>query len=400
MGMVEFICLMACFMALTAMSIDIMLPALPLIRDAYGLTDGNQQQLVVIIFLVGFGFGQLFYGPLSDRLGRKPVIMLGVGIYAAATIMCLMASSFEMLIAMRFMQGIGAAAPRVVSVAVIRDLYHGRRMAEVMSFVMTVFIMVPAIAPAMGSGILLLGDWHEIFMVLAAFSLLVMGWTAWRLAETRPPEARTPLSAAWLAQAFRETVTNRQTLGYTIAISACFGGMISYISSAQQIFADVYGMGQWFPLLFGLVAVALSIAAIINGRLVNRLGMRRLGHLAMTGFFTIALLHLCLDLLFHVPLVLFVSLMSAQLFCFGFIMPNYNALAMEPMGRIAGTASSFIGAVTTALAAFLGWMVGQAYDGSTLPISIGFACFGAAALAVTFITEGGRLFNSETGNIR
>ena len=140
MGMVEFICLMACFMALTAMSIDIMLPALPLIRDAYGLTDGNQQQLVVIIFLVGFGFGQLFYGPLSDRLGRKPVIMLGVGIYAAATTMCLMASSFEMLIAMRFMQGIGAAAPRVVSVAVIRDLYHGRRMAEVMSFVMTVLV--------------------------------------------------------------------------------------------------------------------------------------------------------------------------------------------------------------------------------------------------------------------
>lgn len=394
-GFPEFVALMASLMAITALSIDIMLPALPRIRDDYGLSDRNAQQLVVTFYVLGFGAGQIVYGPLSDRFGRKSVLGAGLGLYAAASFICMAAGTFEVLLAARLLQGIGNAAPRVIAIAVVRDLYGGRRMAEVMSFVMMIFIIVPAVAPAMGSGILLLGDWHVIFGFLGAVSIAVLAWTTVRLPETRPPELREPLSLTWLIGAFRETVTTRQTLGYTLAIGAVFGGLMSYINSAQQVFVVTYGVGPWFPLVFAIVTVALAAAAILNSRFVARLGMRPIGHAAMCGYLATAVVHLLLELLLgQLPLAAFLALISAQLFCFGFIMPNYNALAMEPMGRIAGTASSFVGAVTTSLAAFLGWIVGQSYDGTALPLTLGFAAFGAAGLAATCVTERGRLFQA------
>ena len=398
-GLREFVGLMASLMAMTALSIDVMLPALPMIIDEYGVADVNQQQLVVTLYVLGFGAGQLFYGPLSDRFGRKTVLGFGLMLYAAASFWCMMATSFEGLLAARFLQGVANAAPRVIAVAVVRDTYGGRRMAEVMSFVMIVFIIVPAIAPAIGSGILLLGDWHAIFGFLGLVSVAILAWTTLRLAETRPREMREPLSVRWLAAAFRQTLTTRQTLGYTLAVGSVFGGMMSYINSAQQIFAETYDAGASFPLLFGVVAGALAVSAVINSRLVMRLGMRRMGHTALVGFVAVAVVHLALEALAGpLPIGLFVALMMAQLFCFGFIMPNLNALAMEPMGRIAGTASSFVGAVTTGLAAFLGWIVGQAFDGTALPLCIGFAAYGTLGLIAAFVTERGKLFQAvETG---
>ncbi|MGM0584754.1 MAG: multidrug effflux MFS transporter [Pseudomonadota bacterium] len=392
-GFVEFVALMACLMAMTALSIDIMLPALPRIREDYGLVDENLQQLVVTFYVLGFGAGQLFYGPLSDRFGRKGVLGFGLALYAAASLLCAMAGSFEVLLGGRFAQGVANAAPRVIAIAVVRDLYGGRRMAEVMSFVMMVFIIVPALAPALGSGILLFAGWPVMFVFLAAVACAILIWTGIRLPETRPPELREPLSVRWLLSAFGETISTRQTLGYALATAAVFGGMMGYINSAQQIFVETYDLGRLFPLAFGAVAVALAVAAIVNSRLVVSVGMRRIGHTAVCGFLGVALLHAGLQYAFGLlPLSLFLGLMTAQLFCFGFIMPNYNALAMEPMGRIAGTASSFVGAVTTGGAAFLGWIVGQSYDGSALPLSLGFAGFGALALALTLATERGRLF--------
>jgi DHA1 family bicyclomycin/chloramphenicol resistance-like MFS transporter len=389
----EFVAMMAALMALTALSIDVMLPALPEMRAEFGLTDPNLQQLVITSYVLGFAFGQLFHGPLSDGFGRKPVLLVGLAVYALASFACLVAGSFAVLLAARFLQGLANAAPRVVAVAVVRDVYGGRRMAEVMSFVMMVFIIVPVLAPTIGGAFLLAGSWHLIFAFLLAVALVILAWMAARLPETRPAAARDPLSAAWLLAAFRETVTTRQTLGYTLATGVIFGALMGYINSAQQIFTEVYGAGAWFPVLFGGVAAALAVASFLNSRFVGRVGMRRMSHGALIGFVAVACLHVGLDLVAGPPhLAVFVLLLALDLLCFGLMMPNFNAIAMEPMGRIAGTASSFVGAVTTGLAAGLGLVVGLSYDDSVTPLLVGFAVFGVAGLGIVAVTENGRLF--------
>lgn len=389
----EFVAMMASLMALTALSIDIMLPALPQIRADFPTIGTNDQQLVVTMYVLGFAAGQLFYGPVSDRFGRKSVLLFGLVLYAVASFLCMIAGTFEVLLASRFLQGVANAAPRIIAMAVIRDIYGGRRMAEVMSFVMMVFIVVPVIAPTIGGGLLLAGSWHIIFGVLCAVSLLVLAWTTTRLPETRPVEMREPLSPAWLLRAFGQTLTTRQTLGYTLAIGTIFGSMMSYINSAQQVFTEVYGAGEWFPILFGCVAGALAVASFVNSRFVVRVGMRRISHGALIGFVVTSIGHLAIDQFVGAPpLWLFVTLLAICLFFFGFVMPNFNALAMEPMGRIAGTASSFVGAVMTGLAATLGWVVGQHYDGTIVPLIAAFAGFGTLSLLIVLVVERGRLF--------
>jgi DHA1 family bicyclomycin/chloramphenicol resistance-like MFS transporter len=391
----EFVAMMAALMALTALSIDVMLPALPQMRAEFGLEDPNLQQLVITTYVLGFALGQLFHGPLSDGFGRKPVLLIGLAVYAVASFACLVSGSFEVLLAARFLQGLANAAPRVVAIAVIRDVYGGRRMAEVMSFVMMVFIIVPVLAPTAGGAFLLFGSWHLIFAFLLVFSLAVLVWMAVRLPETRVADARDPLSAAWLVKAFRDTVTTRQTLGYTLATGVIFGALMGYINSAQQIFVEIYDTGAWFPVLFGCVAAALAIAAFVNSRYVGLVGMRRMSHAALLGFVAVACLHIGIDLAVEPPpLPVFVVLLGRDLFCFGLMMPNFNAIAMEPVGRIAGTASSFIGAVTTGLAATLGLVVGQSYDGRVTPLLLGFAVFGVISLGIVLVTENGRLFGT------
>lgn len=393
-GFLEFVTLIAALMALTALSIDVMLPALPAMRAEFGIDDANRQQLVLTSYVGGFALGQLFHGPLSDWLGRKPVLLVGLAVYALASFLCLAAHSFEALLAARVLQGIAGAAPRVVAVAVVRDTYGGRRMAEVMSFVMMVFIVVPVIAPSVGSAVLLVGTWHVIFAFLCAFALAVLAWAGLRLPETHPEAAREPMSVGWVARAFGQAMTTRQTLGYTLAVGVIFGSLMGYINSAQQIFVESYGAGDWFPVLFGCVAATLALAAFFNSRFVMTIGMRKVSHAALVGFCVTGVLHLGIDLVGgQPPLGVFVPLMAVTLFCFGLIMPNFNALAMEPMGRIAGTASSFFGAVTTAIGAGLGLAVGQQFDGSVTPLLVGFAAFGLVALAIVFVTEKGRLFH-------
>lgn len=395
-GFAEFVAMMALLMALTALSIDVMLPALPLIRDEFGLADPNRMQMVVTAYVVGFAVGQLMHGPLSDWLGRKPVLAVGLAIYAAASVGCLLAGSFEGLLAARVVQGLANAAPRVVAIAVVRDAFGGRRMAEVMSFVMLVFIIVPVLAPSVGGAFLLVGSWHLIFAFLAATAVAALLWLGLRLPETRHADAVGPMSLGWVARAYATAATNRLTLGYTLATGAVFSSLMGYINSAQQVFVDVYRLGPWFPVVFGGCALAVAAASFFNGRAVERLGMRPISHWALVGFVAATLLHLVIDASVGTPpLPVFVALLAAALFCFGLIMPNFNAIAMEPMGRIAGTASSFVGATTTAIGAFGGFLIGRAFDGTTMPLIAGFAASGVACLAIVLVTERGRLFHKQ-----
>lgn len=390
----EFIAMMALLMALTALSIDVMLPALPQIRDEFGLTDPNRMQLVVTSYVVGFAIGQLAQGPLSDWLGRKPVLLVGLAVYALASVGCLLSGTFEHLLAARFVQGMANAAPRVVAIAIVRDVYGGRRMAEVMSFVMLVFIIVPVIAPSVGGAFLLVGSWHLIFAFLAATALVALVWIGSRLPETRRREDAGTMSIGWVARAYAAAASNRLTLGYTVATGALFSALMGYINSAQQVFVDVYGLGSAFPLAFGGVALAIAAAAFVNGRIVERLGMRRISHAAMVGFLVVTVTHLALAMAVGTPpLALFLLLLAAALFCFGLMMPNFNAIAMEPMGRIAGTASSFVGAATTALGALGGYLIGRLFDGSVVPLLAGFAVGAAICACAVLVTERGRLFH-------
>lgn len=394
----EFVALMAAMMALTALSIDIMLPALDRIRDDLAVQGANDQQLVVTAYVLGFAAGQLFHGPLSDWLGRRPVLFAGLAVYAVASFACMFAGSLDTLLAARFVQGLANAAPRVIAIAVVRDTYGGRRMAEVMSFVIMVFIIVPILAPGIGSLFLLAGNWHIIFGFLGVVALAVLTWSALRLPETRPAEQREPLSVRWLAAAFTKTLSTPQTLGYTLATGVIFGTLMGYVGSAQQVFTVVYGIGPWFPLVFGLVAAGMALAALVNSRTVMRVGMRRISHGAVLGFLATAVIMALVSRGAEPPpLVLLVGLLSLCLFCFGLIMPNFNALAMEPMGAIAGTASSFVGAVTTGMAASLGWVVGQRFDGTVVPLTAGFAVLSAVCLAIVLVTERGRLFRAVSG---
>ena len=392
-GLPEFIALTACLMALTAFSVDIMLPALPQIRIDYGLADANAQQLVVSTYVGGFALGQLFIGPISDRYGRRPVLLAGLAAYAVAAFACLIADSFATLLVARFVQGLANASPRIMAIAITRDSFEGRRMAEVMSFVMMIFIIVPVIAPSLGGAFLLAGSWHLIFAFLCVFAIAILVWTALRMPETHRAETRVPMTPAWLWGAIREAATNRQTLGYTLATGVLFGSLMGYINSAQQIFQEVYAVGALFPILFGACAIALAVAAFVNGRFVMRYGPRRIGHMAVIGFAVLSALHYALFLMVGTPpLTVFLVILSGCLFCFGLVMPNYNALAMEPMGRIAGTASSFVGAVTTGLAALFGLFIGQSFDGSAGPLLAGFAVLGLGSVIITYVTERGRLF--------
>lgn len=389
----EFVVIVSALMGLTALSIDIMLPALGQISADYGLDNGNDQQLVITIYLLGFAFGQLFFGPLSDRFGRKIILLCGLGLYALASLLCMFAWDFEVLLVARLLQGLANGSPRILALATVRDIYAGRRMAEVMSFSMMVFIIIPILAPSIGAGILMLGEWHSIFGFLAVISMLLFAWTAWRLPETHPAEQREAMSVQWLLDAGKTLLTTRQTFGYTLSMGIMLSSLFTYITLSEQIFSDIYVAGKWFPILFGMVALALIVSSFTNSRLVMRLGMRTISHWASVGFIAIALLHLGWQELVGPPgLVLFIALLAFNLFFHGLTMPNFNALAMEPMGRIAGTASSFIGAVTTAISATLSGFVAHFYTGSAMPLLIGFVLCGLLAFVVVLITEKGRLF--------
>ncbi|MCA1974053.1 MAG: multidrug effflux MFS transporter [Caenispirillum sp.] len=389
----EFVAIVALMMALTALSIDIMLVALPDIAASYALSDPNDRQLVITAYLLGFAAGQPVCGPLSDRFGRKPVLAAGILVFGVGSLGALAAPDFGWLLWARALMGLGAAAPRIMAISIVRDRFAGRGMARVMSFVMMIFIIIPIIAPSLGALILLGGDWHWIFAALFAVGLLLLVWTGVRLPETLPPAKRRPLSLGSIGEAARTVVTTRQTVGYTLAMGFMFGSLMTYIGSAQQVFMDAYDVSaEMFPLLFALVASVMALASLTNARLVERIGMRRVSHAALLGFVAAGAVLAAFGFPALPPLAVLVAFLMVTFFCFGLIAPNFNALAMEPLGHIAGMGSSLTGFYGTAGGAVFGWLAGQAYDGSVQPLTVGFAAFGVLALVCVLVTERGRLF--------
>jgi len=386
----EFVALMALMMALTAFSIDIMLPGFPAVRERFDLADPNEAQLLVYGYMFGFAAGQPVFGPLSDQFGRKPLIFFGLAVYALATVAALVAPTFESLIGARLLQGFGGSAARVIAVAVVRDRYSGRAMAEVMSFVMMVFILAPVVAPALGAAVLAVAGWRANFFFLLLFGAAIAVWSFARLPETLPASARRPQTAGALARAFRRVLTTRSTAGYMLASGFVFGGLMTYVGASEQIFADVYGMPGAFPYLFGGTAAAIAAASLLNARLVERFGMRRLSHWAVATQAGICVIAGLFGFPGEPPLAVAIGFILIYLFCVGIIGPNFNALAMEPMGDIAGVASSALGFFTTAMSATCGAVVAGTFDGSLRPLLVGATLLSLGALATALATENGR----------
>jgi DHA1 family bicyclomycin/chloramphenicol resistance-like MFS transporter len=385
----EFVALVALTTSLVAMSIDTMLPALGTMANELGAAQPNDRQLILSVFFGGMSLGQLVYGPISDSTGRKPALYLGIGLFVVGGVICALTQSFAWLLVGRAIAGFGAAGPRIVSMALVRDAHTGAGMARVMSFVQTVFILVPVLAPSAGQAVLLFGSWRAIFAALVVIALMNALWLAVRQPETLTSERRVPFSLRTIARGCAETFRNRIALGYTLASGFVFGGFISYLSMSQQVFQEQYGLGRKFPLFFGLLASSIGVASFVNGKLVMRFGMRRLARSALLCDCVLGLCALLGTVAFagHPPLFCFVGLM---LLCFLFnrlLFGNFSARSMEPVGHIAGVASAVIGSVSGTIGLAFGTLFGRAYDGTVLPVVAGFTTAGLLALTVTEVAE-------------
>lgn len=397
MGFREFVAIIAVMMMANALAIDSMLPALPEMGHALGTTTDNQRQWIITAYLLGFGAAQIVYGPLADRFGRKPVLLVGLGIYTLASLVAMFSGSFDTMLAARVVQGIGAASTRVLAVSIVRDCYSGRKMAQVMSLSFIVFLAVPVVAPTLGQVIMLVAPWRFIFLFLAVFGAAASFWVLSRLPETLHPEDRMPIAPGRVIAAFRFALSNRVAVGYMLAMALILGGLFGFINSAQQVFADTFKAPQLFTSIFAAIAIAMALASMLNAKLVGRFGTRRISHGALLGYIGFAVVHAALALSGHENLWSFALLQAGMMFCFGLTGPNFGSMAMEPLGHIAGTASAVQGFVTTFSGALIGFFIGQQFDGTTGPLMLGFAACGVLALCMVLFAEGGRLFRPRQG---
>ncbi|SDL67631.1 multidrug effflux MFS transporter [Paracoccus chinensis] len=370
----ELIAMLAFLFATVAFSMDAMLPALPEIAAQLTPDDVNRAQLILTSFMAGMGLGTLFAGPVSDAIGRKPAMAIGFAVYLVASAVALFVNSLELLLAARFAQGLGAAAPRIVGTALVRDLYSGREMARITSFIMMVFMIVPALAPLIGVGFIHLMGWHGVFVGFILFGAIGWLWLSLRQPETLPPVARRPLQVGTLWTGVREVLSDRQVVLSTITISLGFGQMFALLSSAQQLFGETYDKGGQFPLWFAAMAILAGTGTLINSRLVMRIGMRRIARGAYAVQIWVSALFLLLlvtdvlpeGLRFPVFFLWAVGLFMMAGLTFG----NLNAMAMQRMGHIAGLTASVVSAISTLGAVAIAAPVGLAYDGTAIPVAL------------------------------
>lgn len=388
----ELTVMMASLMALNALAIDSMLPAFPYMVGGLGLTDANRIQFVISVFLAGTGVGALVHGPLSDRFGRRPILLIATVGAAIFSIACSISPSFEMLLAMRFAHGLMAAAMGVLVISVIRDQYEGDAMARRMSTIFLIFMIVPIIAPTVGQLVLLFAGWRTIFDLMAVMALVAAFWVYRRLPETLAPENVIPIEPHALAKAWGKVLFNRNAAGYMLGAGIVQGALFGYLNSSPQMFDKVFGAADFFTIGFAIVAIGIAVSNFTNARIVERFGARRVSQTALLSFIVLGALQLAAAIFAPKSLPLFLVLLTANMAMVGFIGSNFSSIAMTPFGDVAGAASSFQSFVKTALAASIGAGIGQQFNGSAVPVAAGFLVCGLAALALVLWCENGRLF--------
>lgn len=387
----EMVFMMAMVMALNALAIDSMLPALPAIGEGLGVLTPNDRQYVISTYLFGIGAGSLVYGPLSDRFGRKGVLVPALFAYVAFSIGCGLATSFPMLLALRFGHGLISAALGVIVVAVIRDLFSGDAMAKRLSMIFLVFMIVPAIAPTMGAGVAAVAGWRSIFIVLAVMGVVMILWLR-RLPETLRPEDVRPLDLKTMIAGWATVTRHRRAAGYMIASGMMQGALYGYLNSSEQIIADIFDARSWFPLVFACVALGIATANFSNAAIVERFGARRVSQSATFAFMVTSIVQIGVALSGAETLWMFTVLMMVNVGLIGFIGSNFGSIAMEDFGHMAGVASSYQSFAKTLLAAAVGALIGQQYDGTTLPLAYAFLISGVVGLILVFWAERGKLF--------
>ncbi len=394
LGRAEFVAILSLMMALSALSIDVVLPAFGDIRAEYGLApDSTEAAGVVTAFLLGFALAQVVYGPFADRFGRRPVLYTGFAVFAVGAVAAALAPSLELVLVARFVWGLGAAAPRVVVISMVRDVYEGDRMARAMSFVMAVFILVPILAPSLGAVLVAVGPWRWVFWFCVLYVAAIGLW-ARRLPETLDPRNRIQLRFDGIARAARIVFTSRLTMGYMAAMTLLFGVFVSYLASSELIWSDVYGRGDQFPFIFGGIAAVMGGAMLTNAAVVGRFGTVRMVHVVLVAYVGLgtALVVVALATGGAPPFWVFLPMLAATLATHALLIPNFNTVAMGPVGAVAGTASAVIGTVSTGVAALIGSVIDRAFDGTVRPMAFGFLAAGVLAIAVVAWTEKGRMF--------
>jgi DHA1 family bicyclomycin/chloramphenicol resistance-like MFS transporter len=375
---------MALMTSLIALSVDMMLPALTLMGEELGSATANDNQLIIALLFLGLAIGQLIYGPLSDSVGRKIAAYLGYSIFFVGCLVCLLAENFTAMLIGRFLQGLGLGGPRIMSIAIVRDQYVGREMAKVISFVMAVFILVPMLAPALGQAILLFSHWNMIFVVLFGLGLISFAWFLIRQPETLLPANRQPFSLTNIRHNIVVVCKNKYVMAYTISAGIVFGSFMAYLNSVQQILQGLYSLGTDFAMYFAFIAAGIGLASVVNGALVMRFGMHKISYFALTWLGVASIIFLTIAWQYDgvPPLWQLMSYFMLALFCVGLLFGNLNALAMEPLGKMAGIGASVIGFVSSMLSVPIGVFIGSSFNGTIIPMLIGFVVCSITALII------------------
>lgn len=391
-GQRELVVMVAMLMSLNALSIDGMLPALDEIAFEFGVGDGNQRQMVVAVFLLSTGFGSLLPGSIADRFGRRPVLLVSLGFYAVLSALVALVQDFQLLLVLRCLTGLIGASLMVVPMAIIRDRYEGDRMARLMSLVSAVFITVPVIAPSLGQAVLLFAGWRWIFIALAILGILAAFWVSLRLPETLEPDHRQSVNLTIIARNMLQAISTREATGYVLGTMLLIGSVFGYINSAQQLIGEHFRAGDWFAVIFGATAAMMAVASIVNSRIVERFGARRVSHTGVLVFIVVSAVQLWAAHYRPDSLAWFIPLMSINLGLLGFLGANFGSIAMQPFARIAGAASSIQTFFRLFGAALVGLAIGQAYDGTARPLAMALLSCSVLALAFVLYSEKGRLF--------
>jgi DHA1 family bicyclomycin/chloramphenicol resistance-like MFS transporter len=380
----ELVLLLAMFTSIGALTIDLQLPAMPMILKSFGFSEANQQQWIITAYMLGFAVAQIFYGPVSDSVGRKPVLIFGLLVYILASLICIAAESYYWFLAARALQGVGAAAARIMVNAITRDFYSGNEMAKVTSLVMMIFILVPVLAPSLGSLILFFGDWHNILFVFVGFGLLTLGWSVLRLPESLHENNKRPFNLSRIKMAFLRVIKEPVSMAFAVISGVIFSGFMAYLNSAEQLYSQIYHVGHLFPFLFGLIALFFGVAAFLNAKIVMKYGALKVTYGSMIIMVCFNLTYLIITLLFDglPPLWTFVIMLIVINLCIGLVYGNVMAIAMYPLGENAGMGASVIGVISAVLASVLGILISQQLASTVYPVVIGFSLTSLVAMTL------------------